>query len=75
VLPSNRDERRGEFGISAIPGHITRKGRRSRLTDDQWHPWLRVHLSGGHQDSVVLTKKQVTALRDALNDWLERTHV
>lgn len=68
ILPSNRDNRKGDFGIAAIPGHITRNGR-TRLKDDDWYPWLRVHLE---QETVILTAKQVEQFRDALNDWLER---
>jgi hypothetical protein len=72
VLPSNKDERGGEFGISAIPDHITRNGRRGNPKDGEWYPWLRVHLDGGGRDTVILNKKQVVELRDALNEWIAR---
>ena len=73
VLPSNRDKRDGDFGIAAIPSHITRNGRDDKPENGKWYPWLRVHLSDGHEDAVILTKKQVEKLRDALIDWLKRT--
>jgi hypothetical protein len=71
VLPSNSDERGGGFGIAAIPDHITRNGRDDRPEKGKWRPWLRVHLHGGYQESVILTKKQAGELRDALSQWLE----
>jgi hypothetical protein len=73
VLPNDKDKRAGDFGIAAIPRFITRDGRDNKPEDDMWHPWLRVHIFDGHQGSVILTRKQVERLRDALNNWLERT--
>ena len=70
ILPSNKDKRGGEFGVSAIPSHITRDGRDNK-PEGQWHPWLRVHLRADTGNTIVLTSKQVEALRDALNRWLE----
>lgn len=72
VLPSEKDKRGGIFGIAAIPGHINRKGRPA--LSENFHPWwpyLRVSMFDA-EDSVILTRKQVEKLRDALNDWLER---
>lgn len=74
VLPSAKDKRDGCLGLGAIPGHIQRNGK--SLSDDfhPWYPWLRVSLQEheyGHMETVVLTRKQVTELRDALTQWLE----
>ena len=67
--------RKGEIGIAAIPDHITRDGSDDKPEKGKWQPWLRVHLSKGSHggDTIILTKKQVEAFRDALNAWLERT--
>ncbi len=76
VLPSNKDERGGYLSLGAIPSHITRDGRDNRPEGGKWWPWLRISLSANemsltNDDTVVLTRKQVKALRDALNLWLE----
>jgi hypothetical protein len=73
ILPSGKDERGGILGIAAIPGHIKRRGRKA-LSDDMtpWHPWLRISMFEA-DDSVILAKKQVEELRDALNNWLEKS--
>lgn len=73
ILPTNNDRRDGDFGIAAIPSHITRDGRDDKPENGKWYPWLRVHLSNAHQDSLVLTRDQVEKLRNALNNWLERS--
>ena len=72
VLPSKKDKRGGVIGIAAIPGHIKRPGRKA-VSDDMhpYHPWLRLSLDDAHQNAVILTRKQVEKLRDALNTWLE----
>jgi hypothetical protein len=72
VLPSDKDKRGGDIGFASIPPHITRNGKDNR-TKEHLHPWLRFHLNDGFQDSLVLTRKQVIAMRDALNDWIERS--
>jgi hypothetical protein len=72
VLPSDNDKRGGIFGIAAIPDHITRDGRDDRPEKGKWHPWLRVSMFEV-EDSIILTRKQVEELRDALSDWLNRT--
>lgn len=69
VLPSKNDKRGGDFGFASIPPHITRNGKDNGRKP---HPWLRFHLRGGFQDSLIITRAQVLKLRDALNDWLER---
>lgn len=75
VLPANTDMRHGEIGISGIPPHISRSRRERK--GDTWHPWLRFHLCVGKKnasrDTVILSKKQVANLRDALTNWLEST--
>lgn len=74
ILPHGKSERGGHFGLGAIPGHISRRGRKA-LSDDfhPYWPWLRVSLNETMNDchTVVLTKQQVTKLRDALNEWLK----
>ena len=72
ILPSNKDQRKGDIGIAAIPDHITRDGRDDHPEEGKWYPWLRVHLWGGFQDSLVLDYKQVAAFHAALGNWLER---
>ena len=69
TLPSQSDARGGQLGFAAIPDHITRSGR-SKESGKYW-PWIRFHLSGGDKDAVILTLKQVRALRDALTQWVE----
>lgn len=73
VLPSDKDERSaGVLDLSAIPGHISRKGR-PPLSDDfhPYHPWLRVGIWGAGDDTIVLTRKQAIEMRDALTQWIE----
>ena len=65
ILPSQLSKREGDFGFAGIPGHITRNGRDNGKK--RWWPWLRFHLN---RNTVILTKKQVGQLRDALNVWL-----
>jgi len=74
VLPSDKDKRGGIFGLAAIPDHITRDGRDDRPENGKWYPWLRVSMFEA-EDSVILTRKQVEKLRDALDEWLERASV
>ncbi len=74
VLPSDRDKRAGEVGFSAIRGHVTKRGRKKLKSEDSWHPWIRFHLDTKEvRGSVVLTKKQVEKLRDALTKYLDNT--
>jgi hypothetical protein len=68
VLPSNKDKRGGSFGISAIPRHISRKGRRTPRAGAEWHSWLRVHLN---TETTILTRKQAQKLYKALGMWLK----
>lgn len=72
ILPSDSDERNGIVRLGAIPPHITRNGRYNRR-GDRWHRWLRLSVEADAGATVVLTKKQAMALRDALNDWLKQT--
>ncbi len=86
VLPSSDDPRGGTLDLAYIPGFITRDGRDidGELDPDcenegVW-PFLRVSLCPGvtaatvdyPQDTVVLDRDQVAALRDELSDWLLR---
>lgn len=73
ILPSDTDERGGVLMLGAIPPHITRYGRDDAPEDGRWYPWLRVSLFAGENDSVLLTRNQVEKLRDALNEWLNKT--
>lgn len=70
VLPSNKDERRGDIGFASIPPHITRNGKDNGKRP---HPFMRFHLHDGYQDSVVLNRAQVKKLHAALSEWLQRT--
>jgi hypothetical protein len=76
VLPSKRDARDGSLGIAAIPGHIHRY-RRKPLSDDNmpYHPWLRVSINveDPTDQTVLLTRVQVQALKDELEYWLKNT--
>lgn len=72
VLPSAKDERGGVFGLAAIPSHITRDGRDDRPENGKWYPWLRVSMFEA-ENTIILTRKQVEKLRDALNLWLENS--
>lgn len=72
VLPSNKDKRGGDLGFASIPPHIPRNGKDNGRKP---HPWLRFHLDGGFQNSLILTRAQVLKLRDALTEWLERQSV
>jgi len=73
VFPSNKDKRGGDIGFAAIPRHITRNRKNNGPENGIWHPWLRFHIYGGVEDSVILTRAQVVKLRDALNIWIERS--
>lgn len=75
VLPADDNPRGGCFSLGAIPPHITRDGRDDRPENENWYPWLRVSIWGTPKDdpTVILTRKQVEKLRDALDDWLERS--
>jgi hypothetical protein len=72
ILPSSKDKRGGYLGIAAIPGHISR-GKRKAISDDMqpYWPWLRVSLDGPTDSAVILNRKQVIGLRDALDEWLK----
>jgi hypothetical protein len=73
ILPADNNKRGGHFGIAAIPGHIY-QGSRKAISDDMqpYWPWLRVSLNETVNDchDVILTRRQVAELRDALNEWL-----
>lgn len=74
VIPSDKAERGGYLSLGAIPGHIDRPKLKA-ISDDMtpYHPWLRISVDSGPEDrdpTVILTRKQVTALRDELNRWL-----
>jgi hypothetical protein len=72
VMPSRKAKRSGYFGISAIPNHVRRNGK-DKPDPDGWHPWLRVHLHEGYQESILLSKRQAKKLRDALDKWIENS--
>lgn len=67
ILPSDRDERGGHFDLGAIPSHITRNGR-DDAPEGRWHSWLRLSVN---DETIILTSKQVSGLRDALDLWLD----
>jgi hypothetical protein len=71
VLPSDGDKRDGLLGLAAIPSHITRDGRDDKPEGGAWYPWLRVGLSAGRNNTILLTSEQVRELRDALDLWLD----
>ena len=74
IFPSQRDPRGGEIGISSIPGFITRNGKDDAEDIGDVHPFLRVHLTPASPDTdtLILTKSQVMAFRDALTSWIQR---
>lgn len=74
VLPSNRDKRGGCVMLAGIPSHITRNGR-DNGAEGQWHPWLRLSVFNPGSDSIVLTRKQAEKMRDAMQQWLDRSRV
>lgn len=85
VLPSDDDRRGGCVDLAVIPPHIERGGCDDAPREDgRVFPWLRLGVSaepseleyegkpytpGGHV-TVILTRSQVTRLRDSLDDWL-----
>ncbi len=83
VLPSPDDPSGGFLDLAYIPGFITRDGRDvdGELDPDcenegVW-PFLRMSLRAAGfpadaEDTVVLDRGQVAALRDELTDWLLR---
>lgn len=73
VLPHHDDTRGGSLDLGQIPAFITRDGRDGGDEDsDLMWPYLRVSLCAEDDDTVVLTARQVTELRDALTRWLAR---
>lgn len=84
VLPNPDDPRGGSLDLGYIPGFITRDGRHRlaepdpECDDEGVWPWLRVSLRptddawADGEDTVVLDRDQVAALRDDLTDWLLR---
>jgi hypothetical protein len=75
VLPSPGDERGGCLDLASIPAFLTRDGYDDAAEDGTscW-PYLRVSLVASVQgeDTVVLDREQVEALRDELTGWLDR---
>lgn len=82
LLPGPGDERGGSLDLAYIPGHITAAGRDDGPDDEEgvW-PWLRLFMRpdqrraaeiGQPEDTIVLDRDQVAALRDELDDWLLR---
>ena len=67
VLPAVDDPRVGGLDVAGIPAFITRDGRDDGVPGLK--DWLRLSVWG---DAVVLTREQVTVLRDTLTAWLER---
>lgn len=75
VLPSADDPRGGSFELASIPAFLTRDGCDDSKEDGTtcW-PYLRVSLNttDPDEDTVVLDRAQVEALRDELTGWLDR---
>lgn len=79
VLPGAEDPRGGSLDIASIPAFLTRDGYDDGPDDGDVWPFLRVSLRSAQmtddlwvEDTLVLTAAQVSALRDALTDWLGR---
>lgn len=85
VLPSLDDPRGGMLDLAYIPGFITRDGRDvdgeldPQCENEGVWPFLRMSLRPDQpaqldypEDTVVLDRDQVAALRDELTDWLLR---
>lgn len=86
VLPAPDDPRGGMLDLAYVPGFITRDGRDvdgeldPQCENEGVWPWLRVALRADQrhahpdqfEDTVVLDRDQVAALRDELTDWLLR---
>lgn len=76
-LPSEDDPHRGCLDLANIPGFVGRPDRpalHDGWRDDPYWPWLRLAVRS--QDitvTVVLNRTQVTALRDELTQWVQRT--
>lgn len=66
VLPAVSDSRGGWVELACIPDHVTRDDGTGR------HDWLRVTVgvSMGELGTVLVDRAQVTAIRDALSEWL-----
>lgn len=75
ILPSDDDERGGEFDLALIPGHIERLPDRPALNDGYGPPWpyLRFGLSDadGGDATVILRPAQARQIRDTLTAWLD----
>jgi hypothetical protein len=85
VLPEDSHPRGGYVGLAHIAAHVRfwRENPDAPLHDEPWlpaEPFLRLSVvadettyQGGGDATVVLTSRQATRLRDALNDWLIST--
>lgn len=74
VLPARHDARGGSIDLGQIPAFITRGASDDGPDDGRVWPYLRFSLDAGQtdEDTVVLDRAQVQALRDELSRWLER---
>ena len=81
VIPDAGDERRGLVELGAIPAFVE-DARRGAPEEDHREgdlPWLRLsvqtHALAGQGDeaTVVLDRAQAAELRDALDEWLQRS--
>lgn len=70
ILPSEEDPRGGWVDIASIPSHITRDGRDDRPEDEAPWPFLRF---GVNEGTVILTRRNVEQVAEALNEWLAST--
>lgn len=69
VLPSDDPSEKGGYvEVGMIPDHITRDGR-DDAPEGALKDWLRL---GVNESTCVLTRRQVTELRDTLTAWLDR---
>lgn len=78
VLPTRDDPRGGSVDLGSIPAFLTRDGYDDGADDGACWPYLRVSVraaerpDGAVEDTVVLDRRQVVALRDELTGWLAR---
>lgn len=82
VLPHADDPRGGMLDLAYIPGFITRNGldvdgeQDPTCENEGVWPFLRMSLRPAGwpdgEDTIVLDRDQVAALRDELTDWLLR---
>lgn len=77
VLPDEAHVRGGSVGLALIPAHVRfwrdnpDANGEDEPDDGAPEPFLRLDVEG-EDGTVVLTRRQATRLRDALNDWLGR---